>query len=588
MNNLFQVELSGIIKILSDHLYSQPTVFIREVLQNATDAIIAREIRESFKPKIYISYFENDQGAGFIITDNGIGLTEPQIEQFLAKIGSSSKSLESLNDTRSDFIGQFGIGILSCFMVSDAITVITRSVDSDTTFKWTGRVDGTYLIEKADHPLEQGTRIILTLRSDIEHTTNDIRDSVLKFGKHLSVPIELEINGENEGTINQVFPWEISGVNDDVLANGIELFGESFQHYIPLINPKDGSQQGVLYIMPRPSAQVREISGFLYVKRMFVSNRCDDLLPNWAVFVKPIINTDQLSLNASRESIYLNDDAKNLKEHIASSIKLYLKKLSQEYPKLLQHILQVHNSALKQIAIHDSDFLFFIYKWFEFQTSQGMMTLDEIRGKYQTIFHIPNIDEFRQIVPIANANQKLVLNTGFAYDAALIKAIERIDVEHDYIKIDARYFGDFLGELDLNEDKVYRSRIIELQQYLNAFDCQIKLKKFDPKNVSAIFHASINTMQFRDVKNIREESNSLWKSIGDNVATPKDEIPSKLYLNANNNLVLDLLKESSNNEKAIIETLLVSSMMMGHYPLTQRELNSLNDNLSQFLNLAIT
>ena len=587
MNNLFQVELSGIIKILSDHLYSQPMVFIREVLQNAIDAIKAREKQEAFEPKIQISFFENEKGAGFIITDNGIGLTKPQIQEFLAKIGSSSKSLDTLNETRSDFIGQFGIGILSCFMVSDAITVITKSIESDTTFKWVGRMDGTYVIETADQPLAEGTRIILTLRPDKKWTTNNIKDSVLKFGQHLPVPIELEINGQHQGSINQVFPWEKSGAKDNILATGAELFGEPFQDYIPLLNPEDGSHQGVLYILPRPSSQVREISGYLYVKRMFVSNRCGDLLPDWAVFVKPIINTNHLSLNASRESIYLNDDAKKLKEHIAFSIKNYFKKLSHEYPKLLQHILQVHNNALKQIAIHDREFLSFIYKWFEFQTSQGQMTLEVIREKYQTIFHIPNVDEFRQIVPIANAHQKLVLNTGFAYDAALIKAIERIDIEQDYVKIDAQYFGNFLGEIDLKEDKLYRPRLLQLQEYLNSFDCKIKLKKFEPHLVAAIYHASIDTLQFRDIENIREESSSLWTSVSDNITTSKSPTPSKLYLNTNNKLVIELLNESSNNEKAIIETLLVSSMMMGHYPLSQKELNSLNDNLSQFLNLAI-
>jgi len=587
MNNLFQVELSGIIKILSDHLYSEPMVFIREALQNATDAIKAREKQETFQPKILISFFENDKGAGFVITDNGIGLTASEIQEFLAKIGSSSKSLDTLNETRSDFIGQFGIGILSCFMVSDTITVITKSIHSETTFKWIGRMDGTYEIETADQPLTEGTRIILTLRPGNTWTTDDIKENVLKFGQHLIVPIELEINGQQEGNINQAFPWEKSGTKEDILNTGTELFGESFQHYIPLLHPEDGSHQGILYILPRPSSQVRDISGYLYVKRMFVSNRCGDLLPDWAVFVKPVINTNQLSLNASRESIYLDEDAQKLKKHIAFSIKDYFKKLSHEHPKLLQHILQVHNNALKQIATHDREFLSFIYKWFKFQTSHGQMTLGIIREKYQTIFHIPNVDEFRQIVPIANANRKLILNTGFAYDAALIRAMEHIDNERDYIKIDAQYFGNFLGEIDLEEDKLYRDRLVKLQEYLTSFDAKIKLKKFEPDHVAAIYHASIDTLQFRDIENIREESSSLWTSISDNITPQKKPTPAKLYLNANNKLVVELLKKSSNNEQAIIETLLVSAMMMGHYPLTQRELNSLNDNLSQFLNLAI-
>ena len=124
----FQVDLGGIIDLLSNHLYSGPEVFLRELLQNAVDAITARGLIES--GHVGSVQFETIQGKGrlpptLVVEDNGIGLTSEEIHQFLSTIGRSSKR-ESLD--RDDFIGQFGIGLLSCFVVADEITLITRRI----------------------------------------------------------------------------------------------------------------------------------------------------------------------------------------------------------------------------------------------------------------------------------------------------------------------------------------------------------------------------------------------------------------------------------------------------------------------------
>ena len=134
----FQVNLGGVIRLLSDHLYSGPEVFARELLQNAVDAITARQHREeSYRGTIRIEVVGNDEARTITVVDDGIGLTESEVHQFLATIGESSKS-SSVN--REDFIGQFGIGLLSGFVVSDEITVITKSIQPDS---FSGRVERT-------------------------------------------------------------------------------------------------------------------------------------------------------------------------------------------------------------------------------------------------------------------------------------------------------------------------------------------------------------------------------------------------------------------------------------------------------------
>ena len=131
----FQVNLEGIIDILANHLYSEEKVFIRELLQNATDAITARKkINPNFEGKIRVDVIDGDgtTPAQIVFEDNGIGLTKEEVHQFLSSIGSSIKrKTNKLAQNRADFIGQFGIGLLSCFMVTDEIVMVTRSVKSD-------------------------------------------------------------------------------------------------------------------------------------------------------------------------------------------------------------------------------------------------------------------------------------------------------------------------------------------------------------------------------------------------------------------------------------------------------------------------
>ena len=124
---VFKVNLGGMIDILANHLYSTPEVFIRELLQNGIDAISARKKQQSDLRDAHLR-IKVDPGRQLVFTDSGAGLTRDEIHQFLAVIGQSSKRDLETGRVYEDYIGRFGIGLLSCFMVSDEILVHTRSV----------------------------------------------------------------------------------------------------------------------------------------------------------------------------------------------------------------------------------------------------------------------------------------------------------------------------------------------------------------------------------------------------------------------------------------------------------------------------
>ncbi len=148
MTHRFQINLRGIIDLLSNHLYSRPEIFIRELLQNAVDAITARQQREPNHSGEITLAVTSPRGKPptLEVTDNGIGLTEDEIHRFLATIGETSKR-DAEGRRTGDFLGQFGIGLLSCFVVSNEIVVVTRSVrDNSPAVEWRGQADGTYAV----------------------------------------------------------------------------------------------------------------------------------------------------------------------------------------------------------------------------------------------------------------------------------------------------------------------------------------------------------------------------------------------------------------------------------------------------------
>ena len=160
-NNLFQVNLKGMIALLSEHIYSNPNTFVRELLQNCVDAITAlRNIDENYAGRIDV--FLNDDKT-VIFRDNGIGLKEEEVYRFLTVIGESSK-----RDTpdADDFIGRFGIGLLSCFVVTDEIKVESRSAMGGQAVCWCGKVDGTYELTSSAEERPIGSQVVLHPKND--------------------------------------------------------------------------------------------------------------------------------------------------------------------------------------------------------------------------------------------------------------------------------------------------------------------------------------------------------------------------------------------------------------------------------------
>lgn len=305
----FKVNLGGMIELLSGHLYSSPNVFVRELLQNCTDAIHVRADKDSdFDLKTAVVEIEVTEDEQIIFRDNGTGLNEEEIHRFLSVIGQSSKFDIEKGQAQGDYIGRFGIGLLSCFMVTDTIIVRTVSFRSpDITLEWRGHADGTYTITELSEKRPVGTEIIL--RQD-EHKTDvadyyhadEISNLVFYYGLFLQYPIYM-ISGGEKTRLNLNMKLDAEKNKPLCLKMGKMFLGDDFLDCFNLVS-SDGLFSGIAYVLPYPVSANAHHMHRIYLKNMLLTENGDKLLPEWAFFIRCIIHTDRLTPTSSREDFY--------------------------------------------------------------------------------------------------------------------------------------------------------------------------------------------------------------------------------------------------------------------------------------------
>ena len=261
-------------------------------------------------------------------------------------------------------------------MISDEVIVISKSAKNQEAVKWIGNIDGTYQKMQLEEEIPVGTSVYLRVKDSIKLDENLLESLLGRYGTYLNVPIRFFVNDQEKNNFQRDFPWSVSA--DEVIAAGRSAFKEEFHQYIPL-KDRSGKTTGVAYIIPRPTHTVANNSHAIYIKNMFITDHCTTILPEWAFFVKAIINSENISPTASREEIYKNQVLEDVREELGDCIKQFLIQLSETDPTFLHHIIGIHGTALKSLALNDAVFFRFISKWFSFPTSEGILTLEEIK-----------------------------------------------------------------------------------------------------------------------------------------------------------------------------------------------------------------
>lgn len=584
----FKVNLKGIIDLLSKHIYKTEDVFLRELLQNATDAITARKKEEpDFEGSISLELIEGEESRTLCFTDDGIGLREDDIHKFIATIGQSSKRDLLDAGAEMDFIGHFGIGLLSCFMVSEKIVMVSRHVQEEKGYVWEGLPDGTYSVKESQSDLPIGTTVYLTADKEQKEyfTFEKIKDLLTYYGNLLPFPIYLKEDTE-ELQVNALQPlWyhDFRPHNKSaIIRYGEKIFQDQFIDAFP-ISSEAGGAKGVAYVLGRKSNPNSQQLSRIYLKKMFLSELSKDVIPNWAFFVRVILNSDKLTPTASREEFYDNEILEATREELGQSIKKYLLQLPFSDPQLFDNFLRIHGLALKSLAVDDDELFKLLIGKLSFLTSLGYMTGEQIMKYSKTITYSSSLDEFRQVAPVFSAQKELLVNGGYVYDTDLLEKIATTFEGYEVQVAEIDDLLDIMESPDVDTQNKLERLLMLMDEVLRAFDCRAEVKLFQPKELPALFSGGDKFNFYKNISKAREESNQLFSSILSNFEEDFSAL-AVLCFNLNNKLVKKLLEmEKEEDIKFVVKMLYCQAMIMGHYPLHHGELRMLNEGMLKLL-----
>ena len=374
----FETEVGKILKIVANSLYSEKEIFLREVISNASDACDRLRYLAITQPELTADDSEfrveisiDKKKKLLVIDDNGIGMNREALVEDLgtiARSGSSAFIDQLAGEDNSDvaLIGQFGVGFYSCFMVADKIEVISRRAGEDTGWRWTSDGQGQFTIGEAEKDA-RGTRITLNLKKDAVEFLEParLRHVVSTYSDHISLPIRLAEEDKTD-TINQASAlW--TRQKKDISA---EQYTEFYRHvghgfdepWLTLHWRAEGKIEytGLLFIPSmRPMdlfTTERHHKVKLYVRRVFITDDCKELVPPWLRFLNGLIDSEDLPLNVSREMLQNNQTVARIRSALVKRVLVELKKKAEKAPDEYKGFWENFGAVLKEGLYEDQDY----------------------------------------------------------------------------------------------------------------------------------------------------------------------------------------------------------------------------------------
>ncbi len=376
----FQAESKKLLDMVINSIYSKREVFLRELISNASDAIdklyyraLTDQNMTFNKEDYYIRIIPNKEERTLTILDTGIGMTKEELESNLGTIArSGSFNFKEEHEMKDgyDIIGQFGVGFYAAFMVADRVTVVSKSIDSDEAYKWESTGPDGYTIEPAAKETV-GTEIILQLKENTEEDNYDeyleeyrLKQIVKKYSDFIRYPIKMDVTERKlkEGSDNEYEEVKEEQVINSMVPiwkkNKAELTDEDYENFYqekhfgfdkPLkhihINVDGAVRYNAILYIPEQApfnyyTKDYEKGLELYSNGVLIMEKCGDLLPDYFSFVKGMVDSEDLSLNISREMLQhdrrLQRIAKNIKKKIKSQLLSMLRNEREKYEKFFK------------------------------------------------------------------------------------------------------------------------------------------------------------------------------------------------------------------------------------------------------------
>jgi len=364
----FQAEVSQVLSLVINSLYSNKEIFLRELVSNASDALDKLRFRGITEPNLlpeggdlHVRILADPDANTLTIWDNGIGMSREELVEFLGTVAHSGSRafMQQLaeakkNEDEIGLIGQFGVGFYSAYLVADRVDVISRAAGSSEAYRWSSDAGETFQVVP-DSRDTAGTSVVLHLRDDADNYLQRyaLRQLVEKYSDYVSYPIrmpkeaahtpddDLEASGSDETTIDVSPEPELETINR---AGALwrrpeaeitdEQYNAFYKHVAndwedPLARAHfkiEGTQEfrGLLFVPRRAPFDLfdrdRKNGVRLYVRRVFIMENCAELLPEWLRFVRGVIDSDDLPLNVSRELLQDSRVTKQIRKFVVKKV----------------------------------------------------------------------------------------------------------------------------------------------------------------------------------------------------------------------------------------------------------------------------
>lgn len=577
----FQADVSKMLDIVVNSLYSEKQIFLRELISNASDACDKLKYmalthpdiaRESGEMKIWIT--PNAEKNTLTVADNGIGMNRDDLINHLGTIAKSGTAdfVKNASDNGSavDLIGQFGVGFYSAFMVADKVEILTRRAGEDKAWFWVSNgVDG-FEIREAEKKTN-GTEIKLFLKQDEKNYTDSIylRQIIRTYSDHINYPIVLCLGKAGEETVNSASAlWT---------RNKAEITPEQYKEFYHHVSKNfdepwmtlhfkaEGSIEytGLLYIpgtAPYDLFQPDRKQGLkLYVNRVFISEKVEELLPSYLRFVRGIIDSSDLPLNISREMLQQSPLIAKIRQGTVSRILKELKKRSKDYEDY-KKFWDAFGIAFKEGIYEDfanREEIAGLSRFVSTNDTEKLTSLDDYIGRAQpeqkaiyyitgddvkTLVNNPQLEAFKEkgleVLLLTDPIDEFWTQTLGTYKTFAVKHVSQADIDLSFKREgqkaeegDLKKLTDLLGEMFKNEvgkvtttDKLTKSPV---SLTVEAGQMSIHLERLMRNHQQQTVFASTRILELNPYHPLIIR---LAEAMGDEALKPKVEEVARLLL----------------------------------------------------------
>ncbi len=399
----FQAEVGKVLNLVVNSLYSNKEIFLRELISNASDACDRLRYAAITNPSLlgenqdlHITISVKKKARTIVIADNGIGMDHDELVANLgtiARSGTAAFADQLTGDSTKDvnLIGQFGVGFYSAFMVADRVEVASAKAGEETAWKWASEGTGEFSVGPTKRST-RGTVIELHLRKGESEflDTNRLKEIITTYSDHVAIPIKLGTFGDDEAEKinNAAALWmrPRKEITEDQYAEFYHHVAHSFDEpWLTLHNKAEGRLE-YTNLMFIPSTKpfdlfdpARKHGVKLYVKRVFITDDCSDLMPAWLRFVRGIVDSEDLPLNVSREMLQQNPVVSKIRTALVKRVLGELEKKASKTPEEFADFWNNFGAVLKEGIYEDASYRERLVKLLHFKSSavEGLTTLSD-------------------------------------------------------------------------------------------------------------------------------------------------------------------------------------------------------------------